>query len=180
MACKRSPVRSRYSPPSAQMRVTNTVDFKSKSTVFLYLSASKFIAVLQILRKIKVEVHMNLISTINFYPADKLADDHLFCFKAGTIVQVCVRDQFFVQLRSRPAEDTVPVQFSAPTRCSLPCESSFPFSPISPLRAACIKAATKNPKKAPASKNAIPIKKFRMAHLTPCRCRAASGRLPSG
>ena len=78
MACKRSPVRSRYSPPLAQMRVMNTVDFKSKSTVFLCLSASKFIAVLQILRKIKVEVHMNLISTINVYPADKLADNHLF------------------------------------------------------------------------------------------------------
>ena len=98
MACKRSPVRSRYSPPLAQMRVTNTVDFKSKSTVFLYLSASKFIAVLQILRKIKVEVHMNLISTINVYPADKLADNHLFRFKAGTVVQVCIRNQFFVQL----------------------------------------------------------------------------------
>ena len=72
------------------MRVTNTVDFKSKSTVFLYLSASKFIAVLQILRKIKVEVHMDLVSAINVYPADKLTDDHLFCFKAGTIVQVCI------------------------------------------------------------------------------------------
>ena len=60
------------------------------------------------------------------------------------------------------------------------CEPSFPSSPISPLRAACIKAATKKPKKAPASKNAIPIKKFSMAHLTPCRCRAASGRQPSG
>ena len=70
MACKRSPVRSRYSPPSAQMRVTNTVDFKSKSTVFLCLSASKFIAILQILCKIKVEVHMDLVSAINFYPAD--------------------------------------------------------------------------------------------------------------
>ena len=52
MACKRSPVRSRYSPPLAQIRVTNTVDFKSKSTVFLCLSASKFIAILQILCKI--------------------------------------------------------------------------------------------------------------------------------
>ena len=41
------------------MRVKNTVDFKSKSTVFLHSSVSKFIAVLQILRKIKVEVHMN-------------------------------------------------------------------------------------------------------------------------
>ena len=91
MACKRSPVRSRYSPPLAQIRVTNTVDFKSKSTVFLCLSASKFIAILQILCKIKVEVHMDLVSAINFYPADKLADDHLFCFKAGTIVQVCVQ-----------------------------------------------------------------------------------------
>ena len=81
------------------MRVPDTVDFKSKSTVFLCLSASKFIAVFQILRKIKVEVYMDLVSAINVYPADKLADDHLFCFKAGTIVQVCVRDQFFVQLR---------------------------------------------------------------------------------
>lgn len=66
------------------------VDFKSKSTVFLCLSASKFIAILQILCKIKVEVHMDLVSAINVYPADKLADDHLFCFKAGTIVQVCM------------------------------------------------------------------------------------------
>ena len=81
MACKRSAVRSRYSPPKAQMRATNTVDFNSKSTVFLYLSVSKFITVFQILCKIKVEVHMNLISTINVYPADKLADDHLLCFK---------------------------------------------------------------------------------------------------
>ena len=85
MACKRSPVRSRYSPPLAQIRVTNTVDFKSKSTVFLCLSASKFIAILQILCKIKVEVHMDLVSAINVYPADKLADNHLFCFKVGTI-----------------------------------------------------------------------------------------------
>ena len=54
------------------------------------MSASKFIAILQILCKIKVEVHMDLVSAINFYPADKLADDHLFCFKAGTIVQVCI------------------------------------------------------------------------------------------
>ena len=61
MACKRSPVRSRYSPPLAQIRVTNTVDFKSKSTVFLCLSASKFISILQILCKIKVEVHMDLV-----------------------------------------------------------------------------------------------------------------------
>ena len=62
MACKRSPVRSRYSPPLAQMRVKNTVDFKSKSTVFLYLSASKFIAVLQILRKIKLEKLLSYLS----------------------------------------------------------------------------------------------------------------------
>ena len=111
MDCKRSAVRSRYSPPSAQMRVTNTVDFKSKSTVFLCLSASKFIAILQILCKIKVEVHMDLVSAINFYPADKLADDHLFCFKAGTIVQVCVRDQFFVQLRYICHQFSVSLQF---------------------------------------------------------------------
>ena len=111
MACKRSPVRSRYSPPSAQMRVPDTVDFKSKSTVFLCLSASKFITILQILCKIKVEVHMDLVSAINFYPADKLADDHLLCFKAGTIVQVCVRDQFFVQLRYVCHQFSVSLQF---------------------------------------------------------------------
>ena len=98
-------------PPLAQIRVTNTVDFKSKSTVFLCLSASKFIAILQILCKIKVEVHMDLVSAINFYPEDKLADDHLFCFKAGTIVQVCVRDQFFVQLRYICHQFSVSLQF---------------------------------------------------------------------
>ena len=54
------------------------------------MSASKFIAILQILCKIKVEVHMDLVSAINVYPADKLADNHLFCFKVGTIVQVCM------------------------------------------------------------------------------------------
>ena len=111
MACKRSPVRSRYSPPLAQIRVTNTVDFKSKSTVFLCLSASKFIAVFQILRKIKVEVYMDLVSAINVYPADKLADDHLFCFKAGTVVEVCKRNQFFVQLRYVCHQFSVSLQF---------------------------------------------------------------------
>ena len=143
MACKRSPVRSRYSPPLAQIRVTNTVDFKSKSTVFLCLSASKFIAILQILCKIKVEVHMDLVSAINFYPADKLADDHLFCFKAGTIVQVCVRDQFFVQLRYICHQFSVSLQFctgfftqSVQLRCLLytspsPRDRSVPRMPSS-------------------------------------------------
>ena len=98
-------------PPLAQMRVTNTVDFKSKSTVFLCLSASKFIAILQILCKIKVEVHMDLVSAINVYPADKLADNHLFCFKVGTIVQVCIRNQFFVQLRYVCHQFSVSLQF---------------------------------------------------------------------
>ena len=124
MACKRSPVRSRYSPPLAQIRVTNTVDFKSKSTVFLCLSASKFIAILQILCKIKVEVHMDLVSAINFYPADKLADDHLFCFKAGTIVQVCVRDQFFVQLRWLMPYAAVSASETGCFRSSLYCHRS--------------------------------------------------------
>ena len=50
----------------------------------------------------------------------------------------------------------------------------------SPSLAACIRAATKKPKKAPASKNAKPIKKFSMAHLSRCRCRSASAHLPSG
>ena len=34
------------------------------------MSASKFIAVFQILRKIKVEVYMDLVSAINVYPAE--------------------------------------------------------------------------------------------------------------
>ena len=50
----------------------------------------------------------------------------------------------------------------------------------SPSLAACIRAATKKPKKAPASKNAKPIKKFSMAHLSRCRCRSAFAHLPSG
>ena len=36
---------------------------------------------------------------------------HLFCFKAGTIVQVCVRDQFFVQLRYICHQFSVSLQF---------------------------------------------------------------------
>ena len=85
MACKRSPVRSRYSPPLAQIRVTNTVDFKSKSTVFLCLSASKFISILQILCKIKVEVHMDLVSAINFYPADEHQQNIKFALSGVSI-----------------------------------------------------------------------------------------------
>ena len=125
MACKRSPVRSRYSPPSAQMRVPDTVDFKSKSTVFLCLSASKFIAILQILRKIKVEVYMDLVSAINVYSADKLADDHLFCFKAGTVVEVCKRNQFFVQLRSVQPERWKAPAFPVPPDNGSAAQPSF-------------------------------------------------------
>ena len=57
--------------------------------------------------------------------------------------------------RSRPAADTVPVQFSAPTECSrsAPLSSSSNLIVIScPARAAFNRAATKKPKKAPASK----------------------------
>ena len=63
--------------------------------------------------------------------------------------------------QSRPAADTVPVEFSAPTRCSrsVPLSSSSNLIEIScPAWAAFNRAATKKPKKAPASKNAKPIK----------------------
>ncbi len=46
--------------------------FTRNREVFFILSESKCITILQILCKIKVEVRMDLVSTINIYPADKL------------------------------------------------------------------------------------------------------------
>ena len=46
--------------------------FTRNREVLFILSASKCITILQILCKIKVEVHMDLVSAINVYPADKL------------------------------------------------------------------------------------------------------------
>ena len=46
--------------------------FTRNREVLFILLASKCITILQILCKIKVEVHMDLIPTINIYPADKL------------------------------------------------------------------------------------------------------------
>ena len=46
--------------------------FTRNREVLFVLSASKCITILQILCKIKVEVHMDLVSTINIYSADKL------------------------------------------------------------------------------------------------------------
>ena len=48
-------------------------------------------------RKIKVESNIELIPTINIYPADKLIDNHFLCFKAGTVVEIRKRNQLFVQ-----------------------------------------------------------------------------------
>ena len=48
-------------------------------------------------RKVEIESNVELIPTINIYSADKLIDDHLFCFKAGTVVEIRKRNQFFVQ-----------------------------------------------------------------------------------
>ena len=46
--------------------------FTRNREVLFILLASKCITILQILCKIKVEVRMDLVSTINIYPADKL------------------------------------------------------------------------------------------------------------
>ena len=48
-------------------------------------------------RKVEVEGNVELIPTINIYPADKLIDDHFLCFKTGTVVEIRKRNQFFVQ-----------------------------------------------------------------------------------
>ena len=48
-------------------------------------------------RKVEVESNVELIPTINIYPADKLIDDHLLRFKSSVVIEVCVRNQFFVQ-----------------------------------------------------------------------------------
>ena len=48
-------------------------------------------------RKVEVEGNVELIPTINIYPADKLIDNHFLCFKTGTVVEIRKRNQFFVQ-----------------------------------------------------------------------------------
>ena len=48
-------------------------------------------------RKVEIESNVELIPTINIYPADKLIDDHFLCFKTGTVVEIRKRNQFFVQ-----------------------------------------------------------------------------------
>ena len=49
-------------------------------------------------RKVEVEGNVDLISTINIYPADKLIDDHFLCFKTGTVVQVSIGNQLIIQV----------------------------------------------------------------------------------
>ena len=67
-------------------------------------------------RKVEIERNVELIPTINIYPADKLIDDHFLCFKTGTVVEIGKRNQFFVPLcrlshnnasNKRPRNDAV-------------------------------------------------------------------------
>ena len=133
MACKRSAVRSRYSPPkkhctSHEVRcfsffeakfwggcIASPVPFSGFCRRFLYnpqlltlhhfqkgMFAGRFLAScciipLNVRRKVEVEGNVELIPTINIYPADKLIDNHFLCFKTGTVVEIRKRNQFFVQ-----------------------------------------------------------------------------------
>ena len=49
-------------------------------------------------RKVEIESNVELIPTINIYPADKLVDNHLLCFKTGTVVQVSIGNQLIIQV----------------------------------------------------------------------------------
>ena len=53
---------------------------------------------LNVRSEIEVERDVDLISTINIYPADKLIDDHFLCFKTGTVVQVSIGNQLIIQV----------------------------------------------------------------------------------
>ena len=133
MACKRSPVRSRYSPPKSTVlrrkygaflfaeadfwglhcfactvfRLLQAVpiqpptfDFTpfSKRNVFRpFFQQAAASSPFNVRRKVEVEGNVELIPTINIYPADKLIDDHFLCFKTGTVVEIRKRNQFFVQ-----------------------------------------------------------------------------------
>ena len=61
-------------------------------------SAGCCIIPLNVRRKVEIESNVELIPTINIYPADKLIDDHFLCFKTGTVVEIGKRNQFFVPL----------------------------------------------------------------------------------
>ena len=133
MACKRSPVRSRYSPPKKALYfagsmvlffllklifggcIASPAPFSGFCRRFLYnpqlltlhrfqkeclppvFSAGCCIIPFNVRRKVEVEGNVELIPTINIYPADKLIDNHFLCFKTGTVVEIRKRNQFFVQ-----------------------------------------------------------------------------------
>ena len=54
---------------------------------------------LNVRSEIEVERDVDLISTINVHPADQLVDNHLLCFKVGTVVQVSIGNQLVIQSR---------------------------------------------------------------------------------
>jgi hypothetical protein len=133
MACKRSAVRSRYSPPKSTVLRRKYGAFLFAEAGFwglhcfsctgfrlfaggsyttpnfrLYtvfkkdclppgFSAGCCIIPFNVRRKVEVEGNVELIPTINIYPADKLIDDHFLCFKTGAVVKIRKRNQFFVQ-----------------------------------------------------------------------------------
>ena len=133
MACKRSPVRSRYSPPKSTVlrrkygaflfaeadfwglhcfactvfRLLQAVPiqpptfdftpFSKKECLPPVFSAGCCIIPFNVRRKVEVKGNVELIPTINIYPADKLIDNHFLCFKTGTVVEIRKRNQFFVQ-----------------------------------------------------------------------------------
>ena len=63
-------------------------------------------------RKVEVEGNVELIPTINIYPADKLIDNPFLCFKTGTVVQVCISDLNF-SLRGRSTRSAESIRQSA-------------------------------------------------------------------
>ena len=53
---------------------------------------------LNVRSEIEVKRDVDLIATINVYPADQLVDNHLLRFKVGTVVQVSIGNQLIIQV----------------------------------------------------------------------------------
>ena len=58
---------------------------------------------LNVRSEIEVKRDVDLIATINVYPADQLVDNHLLRFKVGTVVQVSIKSEDFLPVLSSPS-----------------------------------------------------------------------------
>ena len=116
MAFKRSAVRSRLSPPKKLAKCYKKHCFGNK-TVFFHGGSTRLrfdtfadstkragyphflrrkIQSIEELAQIKSEFDVQFIVSSDLYASDQTTHDHLFCFNAGAVIELCPGNQFVV------------------------------------------------------------------------------------